>query len=175
MIDIHDATIQWARDRKLIKNGKLTTQALKLGSEMSELAINLLLHEDIKDDVGDMMVVMTILAALQGDNLLDIIETTKVSTSIKHASFPLLVHYVGNLQDNAIKNAPIAKELANAVFQLERVAKSRGHTLLECWTAAYEDIKDRKGFLNSEGCFVKETDSEYKAMLEEVNENDKTV
>jgi len=172
MIDIHDATIQWARDRKLIQNGKAATQALKLGSEMSELAINLLLYEDIRDDIGDMMVVMTILAALHGDTLLDIIETTEVSTSTRHAPFPLLVHHVGDLQDNVIKNAPIAKDLANAVFQLGRIANSKNHTLLDCWTIAYKDIKDRKGFLNSEGCFIKDTDPEYKLMLEKADKTE---
>jgi len=167
MIDIHEATLGWARARMLIQNGRVTTQALKLGSEMSELALNLLLHEDVKDDIGDMLVVMTILAALQDDNLLTIISGTKIKTSTKHVPFPLMVHYVGELQDKAIKGKNLSDDIAQIVNQLERIASAKGTTLLECWEEAYEDIKDRKGFLNGEGCFIKESDEEYQLMLRE--------
>jgi len=61
-----DATIQWSFDRQILQNGKTTTQALKLASEVGELADNAAKGRSIKDDIGDCLVVLTNLAALEG-------------------------------------------------------------------------------------------------------------
>jgi hypothetical protein len=102
---LEDKTLQWSHDRGITVNGKAVTQALKLMSEIGELADNLIKGEDVKDDIGDALVVLTNLAKLEGTNL------------------------------------------------------------TECWTIAYNDIKDRKGFLNEQGNFIKSTDKAYKQAL----------
>jgi len=68
---LHSATLQWSHDRGILQNGKLTTQALKLVSEVGELADNAAKDnlKDIKDDIGDCLVVLTNLANLAGTNL----------------------------------------------------------------------------------------------------------
>jgi len=107
--ELNQLTWQWSEDRGINANGKLTTQALKLVSEVGELADNVAKGKDIKDDIGDCMVVLTNLATLHGV------------------------------------------------------------TVAECWSHAYNDIKDRKGFLNKQGNFIKSTDEAYEKLLAEHN------
>lgn len=105
--DLEGLTLKWSHDRGILTNGKDTTQALKLVSEVGELCDNIAKGADCKDDIGDCLVVLTNLASL------------------------------------------------------------RGYTLAECWEVAYNDIKDRKGFLNANGNFIKSTDPKYNQLLME--------
>ena len=98
---LEDLTTSWAYDRGILTNGKTITQAMKLGEEFGELCSHIAKGMDIKDDIGDMIVV------------------------------------------------------------LNNIAKMNNTSLQECWNEAYEDIKDRKGFLNEDGVFIKETDPNY--------------
>lgn len=98
---LRDLTLEWSHDRGILTNGKVTTQALKLVSEVGELCDNVGKGKNIKDDIGDCLVVLTNIAGLS------------------------------NL------------------------------TLEECWAFAYDEIKDRKGFLNEHGNFIKDTDPSY--------------
>lgn len=49
---------QWHRDRNLIDGSTDKDQALKLLQELGELSDSICKGEDIKDDIGDMLVVM---------------------------------------------------------------------------------------------------------------------
>ena len=90
--------LQWAHARGILTNSSPQIQGLKLVSEVGELCDNLAKGRDVRDDIGDSIVVLTI------------------------------------------------------------IANMKGTTLEECMTVAYNDIKDRKGYLNSDGIFIKETD-----------------
>ena len=90
---------QWANDRKIIQNGDILAQGLKLVSEVGELADNLAKGRCVKDDIGDCMVV------------------------------------------------------------LNNLAHMNGLTLDECLQQAWDDIKDRKGYMNKHGIFIKEGDN----------------
>ena len=99
--------LNWAHDRGILRHSSPQTQMLKLVSEMGELADNLAKGKDVKDDIGDCLVVLTIIA---------------------------------NMKDTDID---------------------------ECIDVAYNDIKDRKGFLNKEGIFIKDSDIAYKQLTME--------
>lgn len=100
-LDIYEQlTLAWSNERGITVNGKATTQALKLVSEVGELADNIIKDRDCRDDIGDCLVVLT------------------------------------------------------------NLAKLKGYTLSECWDKAYNDIKDRKGYLNEHGNFIKEGDTD---------------
>lgn len=60
---------QWAKDRKIIQNGNLQTQTLKLVSEVGELTDNIAKGRDTKDDIGDCFVVLNNLVEMQGYTL----------------------------------------------------------------------------------------------------------
>lgn len=49
---------QWHRDRNLIDGSTDKDQALKLLQELGELSDSICKGDDIKDDIGDMLVVM---------------------------------------------------------------------------------------------------------------------
>lgn len=58
--------LDWADDRNLIEGSDSKSQCLKLMSEAGELADNINKQQDCKDDIGDCLVVLIILAAQQG-------------------------------------------------------------------------------------------------------------
>ena len=89
---------KWSSERGIFVTGTVPTQALKLVSEVGELADNVAKHRDIADDIGDCLVVLNNLAMMN--------------------------------------------EL----------------TLEECLEVAYLDIKDRTGYLNGAGVFIKDSD-----------------
>ena len=57
---------QWADDRNLIAGSDSKSQVLKLASEVGELADSVNKGNECIDDIGDCLVVLTILAAQQG-------------------------------------------------------------------------------------------------------------
>ena len=65
---------QWSTDRKIIQNGNVLAQGLKLVSEVGELADNLAKGRCIKDDIGDCMVVSNNLVHMQGLTLDECLE-----------------------------------------------------------------------------------------------------
>jgi len=93
--------IKWGTKRGITVNGDPQTQALKLVSEVGELADNIAKkrYTEAQDDIGDIIVVLIMISELIG-------------TDIK-----------------------------------------------TCLKVAYDDIKDRKGFLNENGVFIKEGDN----------------
>lgn len=98
--ELETLTTSWADARGIIKNGKPTTQALKLVEELGELAAAILRNNQSKaeDGIGDCCVV------------------------------------------------------------LNNIAKQLNTSMTACWNLAYEEIKDRKGYLTPEGNFIKESD-----------------
>jgi len=90
---------EWSHARLIIQNGRRETQFLKLMEEAGELASSIAKGRDVRDDIGDMLVVLNNLALMSGT------------------------------------------------------------TLEECLGIAYFQIKDRKGFLNGQGVFIKEEEA----------------
>ena len=58
MKELIEKTSQWHHDRNLIDGATSKDQVLKLIQEMGELSDNVCKGNDIRDDLGDMMVVM---------------------------------------------------------------------------------------------------------------------
>jgi len=154
MFELHALTIDWARERGILDNGKATTQALKLGSEFGELCWDLAANKDIDDDIGDCLVVCTNLANILGLDLIQILDTAPIYHTTPRV--PTAASYLGDIQDLVIKNKDVTISMRNFVNQLEGIAKTRHTSLIKGWKAAYEDIKDRKGYLNEHGNFIKD-------------------
>jgi NTP pyrophosphatase (non-canonical NTP hydrolase) len=66
--NVYDLIREWADDRGIYKNGDTKTQYVKLVEESGELAKAILKNdrEELIDAIGDMIVVLTNLAALEG-------------------------------------------------------------------------------------------------------------
>lgn len=71
-----DLIRQWAEDRNLIKGSDLKSQFVKLIEEAGELANAIAKKNDIEfaDAIGDMVVVLTIMAAQNGMMIEDCID-----------------------------------------------------------------------------------------------------
>jgi len=95
MDDLIKKCTDWSADRLIFVNGRRSTQMLKLMEEIGELASHLAKTQDIRDDIGDALVVLNNLAIMSNT------------------------------------------------------------TLEECLHTAYEQIKDRRGYLNGNGVFIK--------------------
>ena len=75
VINYEEAIGQWHRDRNLIDGSTDKDQYMKLIQEAGELSDNICKERDISDDIGDMIVVLTNLAALENLNVEDCIDS----------------------------------------------------------------------------------------------------
>lgn len=73
---VFDKIRQWGIDRNFYCIGGATVQSqfVKLAEEMGELAGNIARGKDCTDDLGDMVVVLTHIAELQGKKIEECIE-----------------------------------------------------------------------------------------------------
>ncbi|HHX11365.1 MAG TPA: hypothetical protein GX731_00980, partial [Clostridiales bacterium] len=77
MIELIKKVEQWSEDRGFFKEGSGVTfeaQYLKLHEEFGELCGSIVKGKDVKDDIGDNMVVLINLARLKGMSLADLIK-----------------------------------------------------------------------------------------------------
>jgi NTP pyrophosphatase (non-canonical NTP hydrolase) len=58
LLTLCEKTVQWHRDRNLIDGADDKTQFAKLIQECGELSDNICKGKDIRDDIGDIMVVL---------------------------------------------------------------------------------------------------------------------
>ena len=71
MIDFDKNVIQWANDRDILESSSVKKQLEKLAEEFTELAlaVGAMQPYEVADAIGDMSVVMTIIAAKYGFTL----------------------------------------------------------------------------------------------------------
>ena len=160
---------QWAEDRNIIKGSKPIDQAMKLFSEFGELADNVGKGRDCRDDIGDVFVVLTIMAK-QTDSQINISSLP----SLENLSLKRYVVELGFALNTFVFACDTAGEedgnLDMAIMSLKRIAALNNTTLEECVQIAYDDIKDRRGILMN-GVFIKESDPAYASVVAAIEEN----
>ena len=154
MNDLIDKVHQWGVDRKIIGNGKLETQWLKLLSEFGEMCDTLAKGGDPIDDIGDQLVVLIMMAGIADDDVaMGALAATGNDRQQRYfseaiqglcESYSCLLRYF---------TRTMVKE---CVAHLKDVAAFQRLTLLQCLEHSYSQIKDRKGYLNEQGVFIKE-------------------
>ena len=82
-----------------------------------------------------------------------------VNNSTPLAQFAKLVSEIGELGDNIAKERDVTDDIGDCLVVLNTLAIMNDTTLEECLKVAYDDIKDRKGHMNSHGVFIKEGDA----------------
>lgn len=156
---------QWAEDRNIIKGSKPIDQAMKLFSEFGELADNVGKGRDCRDDIGDVFVVLTIMAKQTNLNMSDALNFSGIGVgSLKHGVAGLswcLSDFVNN---------PDQATLTVCLEALDAVCYEALVKLEECIQIAYNDIKDRKGLMHN-GVFIKESDPAYAEVLKSIEQN----
>ena len=77
-----------------------------------------------------------------------------------------LMSELGELADNIAKGKDCRDDIGDCFVVLVNIAKLVGSDITECAEIAYNDIKDRKGFLNEAGTFIKSTDANYEKLYQ---------
>ena len=81
-----------------------------------------------------------------------------VNNSTPLAQFAKLVSEIGELGDNIAKERDVTDDIGDCLVVLNTLAIMNDTTLEECLKVAYNDIKDRKGHINTHGVSIKEGD-----------------
>lgn len=168
----------WAVARNIVDGATQKDQFIKLNSEFGELCITLdhldycapeekgELMSQLKDDIGDNYVVLTILAAQQKVNIEDL-KPEEVTLCCDHVK--RLASAYGKLGDLILKGASdiVPDYIEKALGHLKWICIDHDMDFNTCIAAAYADIKDRRGVMYH-GAFVKSTDTRYEACCAEI-------
>lgn len=164
---------QWATDRNIIKGSKPIDQAMKLFSEFGELADNVGKGRDCRDDIGDVFVVLTIIAKQCNRSILDVAanaidEVCCFERNVKISILELGMTITSMLHDG--NSDPLMFNIESALCNLNDICIVNSYTIEECVQIAYNDIKDRKGIM-SNGVFIKESDPAYASIIASIESN----
>lgn len=162
--DYRKLIITWAEDRNLIKGSTPNKQLDKLFEELGEFAGHSArgMKDAMKDDIGDMFVVLTILSAQLGFEDQEIPSTTE--EDLKDLTNAVLYTFMGAVAAGcALKEyeevdlQAIETAIFDTIYILQGTAVKLGFNFQECIAIAWDDIKDRKGRM-VDGVFIKEAD-----------------
>ena len=73
-----------------------------------------------------------------------------------HTQVLKLMEEVGELASNITKDKDCRDDIGDCIVVLCNLSNMLDSSLEECWGIAYNNIKDRKGYLNEHGNFIKE-------------------
>lgn len=142
----------WATDRGIYANGKASSQLLKALSELGELADGIAKGDRaaIEDGIGDVVVCLVNYA-----HMADLpIYAPKLERSAQHTNEECLgvlaAQIGGELRGLATMHTDAVMD------HLCYMSALNGLYFLDCCDVAWDEIKDRKGFLNENGVFVKD-------------------
>lgn len=148
---------QWSIDRGLDKADS-KKQLLKLYEEFGELASGLAKgnKEVVKDSIGDVVVVLIILAQQKGVRLIGDFELSHGRLS-KQDIMLVASEDVGIISNLVRRNLKCEGHIMYLITYLQRIAKDENLKFEDCLSQAWNEIKDRKGKL-IDGVWVKEED-----------------
>ena len=81
-----------------------------------------------------------------------------INNSTPLAQFAKLVSEVGELGDNIAKQRNVEDDIGDCLVVLNTLAVMFDTSLERCLEVSYDDIKDRRAHMKSEGIFIKEGD-----------------
>lgn len=161
--------LSWLTARKITVNSTPCVQLGKAVSEFGELADAIIKgdKDEIKDAIGD--IIVCLIAAyftqrtqapnedLAPKEYCSYEGPNPLHRALHNLSEALLI--TSNCLLNSVLNTFMdAKHINCIVFILSDVAKNYDLSVTECLESAYNVIKDRKGYMNENGVFIKEVD-----------------
>lgn len=166
----------WANERGILANGKVTTQITKYYEEIGEIATGICKNKRdlVIDGIGDAIVVLTNIMGiakrdvrphlLRAEAEFDLADDYVLSNDPHELYSIHQEHVTQAMQKFRIHRGSLAERLAKedlhyALIALHDLAACYNTDLSECVSDAWDEIKDRKGFLNAEGVFIKEADA----------------
>ena len=145
LTELRPLIIQWATDKNFVKAEFAPKQRLKLIEECGELASAILKNNiaEQKDAIGDIFVVLVILAEQLGDEI------------YQHYEYESASDDVSELLNEIIKLGFGINDLEYSISYITDIAKTLNHDLTECANLAWDVIKDRTG-RTINGSFIKD-------------------
>jgi NTP pyrophosphatase (non-canonical NTP hydrolase) len=143
--ELQPLIVQWAKEKDLIKLDNAPKQRLKLIEEVGETARAILKNDvkEIKDGLGDIFVVLIILAEQVESVLNTEFDTIKNINSTDSILLSIFDHGFSNIS------------IIYTVQLLNDLCVNLGYDLTECANLAWNEIKDRTG-KNVNGTFIKD-------------------
>ncbi len=167
----------WSKERGILDNGKLETQITKFFEEFGEIATGISKNkpELIMDGIGDALVVLVNILELGKDKLsgemttaeiiehglqLQVDDVADVEEHFDDNGYPhhLYLHATEIFATAFIRSDAGFDQLNWALYRLAKLALYYRLDIRHCFSLAWHEIKDRKGYLNTDGIFVKEAD-----------------
>lgn len=167
----------WSKERGILDNGKLETQITKFFEEFGEIATGISKNkpELIMDGIGDALVVLVNILELGKDKLsgemttaeiiehglqLQVDDVADVEEHFDDNGYPhhLYLHATEIFATAFIRYDAGFDQLNWALYRLAKLALYYRLDIRHCFSLAWHEIKDRKGYLNADGIFVKEAD-----------------
>lgn len=152
---------KWAEDRGFYDpedGASYYSQVLKLYEEFGELCGSIAKGRDVKDDIGDNVVVLINLARLAGFSLSDAINEDIIPRRPFNDCMVHIILMAHKDYSNICFSPHVNQEFfITALGRLESISNEFDSTLKECLGMAYNEIKDRKGKM-IKGVYVKESD-----------------
>lgn len=167
----------WSKERGILDNGKLETQITKFFEEFGEIATGISKNkpELIMDGIGDALVVLVNILELGKDKLsgemttaeiiehglqLQVVDVADVEEHFDDNGYPhhLYLHATEIFATAFIRSDAGFDQLNWALYRLAKLALYYRLDIRHCFSLAWHEIKDRKGYLNADGIFVKEAD-----------------
>lgn len=167
----------WSKERGILDNGKLETQITKFFEEFGEIATGISKNkpELIMDGIGDALVVLVNILELGKDKLsgemttaeiiehglqLQVDDVADVEEHFDDNGYPhhLYLHATEIFATAFIRSDAGFDQLNWALYRLAKLALYYRLDIRHCFSLAWHEIKDRKGYLNADGVFVKEAD-----------------
>jgi NTP pyrophosphatase (non-canonical NTP hydrolase) len=169
LLELTELITQWGNDRFIVQNSTPFAQSKKTHEEVIELVEACTcvkfysgggFHrdglEELKDAIGDIYVTLVMVCACNETPLR--MDLTFVSiTSYKKGVLDWICKQVPDLIRDCVEQNTSVRIIARSIVcGLVDLCKEYGLDFVDCVEHAYEQIKDRKGYLRSDGVFVKE-------------------
>ncbi|QOC54698.1 putative nucleotide pyrophosphohydrolase [Salmonella phage pSal-SNUABM-04] len=178
--------IGWSTDRGILENGRWDSQGTKLYEEDGEAATGVGKNKKrlIIDGIGDALVVLvnvlelTSIDAAEIAHIYQLVRDTKTVVDNPHYHFHKMRKNLTEVVDVVYEceaiDSPKKVEIGRlthderqqmlghaqqAIHHANQLARHYDYSLDECFSLAWDEIKDRKGFLNADGVFIKEADA----------------
>ena len=159
--DFCDKVEGWATERGIYQHGTEAGQWLKALSEFGELCDGIAKARkgEVMDAIGDIAVCI-----VNANNLSDYPDRVD-------KAFPEILVAPDGVFIQDLGNNLLEKQYYNAMCSLMTLASHFGLSYGQCFDAAWDEIRDRKGHMNKNGVFIKENDFEVPKAWDEKHTN----
>lgn len=170
-------TYEWGRAKGIHEHSSLLGQTLKTVEELGELAGGIASNrkDKIRDGVGDVLVTLVMVGAQNSVSNVELIrfvernpntllvepDHTVICGQINFALWNI-AEMMGEvvkphlLLPIAVTPGEITPNIDNIIDAVHNIANAYGLTIEECMTQAWNEIKDRTGYMVVGGAFVKD-------------------